>query len=923
MFPTYFEGKAVPDILGIGDADFPYLLFVGSTINDFYVCEKDQIRYYTDWKKKSQLSFPATNLWNYFTLGKRLYYYQGNGNITTISQDKIKTSSLSGDIRQDAAYSKISQKGQLYWSSNADQAFLTLDKNLYGLEPRSDGTLFAKLLIEGFDFAARGIIRIHFDQVSQKVYLGTLTEGLFILTKHQFQAITIPGDQRQNAFYSQLVYNDHSILTPNGKIIGKDPVTGRTIDEHIPIIRNVNPDYSRVGMRDSKGTLWFTSSSQLFHLNNTDEKVIGHWVFENSNEATHEIEALCQIQSGPIWIGAANLGLFKIDPTDSRAQPEIFIKDESLHITCLEALSHDVLLMGTQTGLYRVSISTKKATLVEGTKDIYIKSIHISNDSSIWLTAVDKGLMLINKQGNVITFPLDKDAYLASPHCIVNDQRGFFWIPTNRGLFQMAIKDLLTYANQQAAAIPHQTQPAQVSDLFYFYHTMDEGFKTNEFNGSCQPCAAQLPNGYISLPSLVGLVWFNPKDINHYTPKDPIILDRAEFNRSTLKRPGDTLRLPPSPTNIRLFFATAYAGKNYNLNLSYALVKSIADVKPSDWIPLDNEDFSIQYSSLNSGDYTLLVRKLDGFGVSQYTIKKVYILVEPLWYETIWATTLFVILLLVAIYVYSNHRIRKVKRENARLEELVASRTEKLSSTLKELEESENKMAEQVHIMSRLLASITHDVQSPLRHIAFTSANIPALLQKGKLTDVSNLGTLISDISGQMSTMLKDLLDYIKIQLYGKRMNFEAINLKMLIDNKLTLFRPVVEQNGSEFINEVSPHVQVFSDYQLLSIVVHNLLDNAAKYTHQGAIRIYNRYCDDGQVELVLSNPGVDIAQEVIEILTSTDKQENGDPILKNNRSMGLGLLIAKEVADLLMIRLIVDQTDQISIHLLFKQQVP
>src|SRR6185295_3125727 len=113
----------------------------------------------------------------------------------------------------------------------------------------------------------------------------------------------------------------------------------------------------------------------------------------------------------------------------------------------------------------------------------------------------------------------DRAGYLSVSHCIVEDSLGFFWISTNRGLFQVSKKDLLNYAqgNQQ--------------QVFYLYHDKEEGFYTNEFNGGCQPCAVKLANGYISLPSLNGIVWFAPAALNTILPDKNIFIDKIEIDQ--------------------------------------------------------------------------------------------------------------------------------------------------------------------------------------------------------------------------------------------------------------------------------------------------------------------------------------------------------------------------------------------------------
>src|SRR5690606_40213251 len=96
----------------------------------------------------------------------------------------------------------------------------------------------------------------------------------------------------------------------------------------------------------------------------------------------------------------------------------------------------------------------------------------------------------------VTSFPLDKNKYLATSHCIVEDQRGYFWITTNKGLFQVKKEKLYAYAD------------GKTENVYYQYYDKSYGLLSSEFNGGCYPCGIKLHNK-IDFPSYSELVSFN------------------------------------------------------------------------------------------------------------------------------------------------------------------------------------------------------------------------------------------------------------------------------------------------------------------------------------------------------------------------------------------------------------------------------
>jgi hypothetical protein len=167
---------------------------------------------------------------------------------------------LSGEILLDPAYKIKDNPIRLYWDNDSDQAFLYLGKNLYQLVQGIDGRLETKLLVEDFDFDSRGIAQVHFDNVNDKVSLGSITRGLFVLSKQRFQALATSGEDLQNVFYAQTPFSNHTILTPTGLVIGRDGQTGQILTYNIPAIIYGTPYDQRSIVRDK----WVTSLKTIF-----------------------------------------------------------------------------------------------------------------------------------------------------------------------------------------------------------------------------------------------------------------------------------------------------------------------------------------------------------------------------------------------------------------------------------------------------------------------------------------------------------------------------------------------------------------------------------------------------------------------------------------------------------------------------------
>jgi signal transduction histidine kinase len=888
----------------------------GRIDGNFFLCDSSQATYYSNWKPRHQVRFSADKLLNYFSVGGELYYFDGRGSLVHLTKAGPRSSALGGDIASNPVFGQDSPGIKLYWNLNSDQAYLYLNKQLYSLEQGLGKTLTTKLLVSDFDFPGNHIVVIHHDRQNKKVFLGSPTNGLFVLTMHQFETVTLPGAGANNVFYAQLPYDSNSVVTPTGIVIGKK--SGKPIHSSLPALMNVEGADDRTIFRDKRGDLWISRGWNLFRVN-PKSGTTQQWLFKD------QVEAIYQTGETQLCVGIIGKGIYKIDLDPPQAEPQLIIGDYSKRITCFGSRHENDLLVGTMDGLYALNVVTGNTRLLPGTENAYITSITPSRGKHIWLTAQEKGVMLIDGQQKAVLLPIDKNGYLNSAHCVVPDSLGYLWVPTNKGLFQMRYADVMDYAHRvdNGSIQSSDIQKNHDAGLFYLYHTADEGFKTNEFNGNCFPWNAQLSNGYVSLPSLNGLVWFRPSGIGHNLPENGIVLDRITVNRHPVQINGDTLQLPLSPENIRLYFSTAYFGNPYNLNLWYALLEENADVRNAAWQSVENKDgdILIQYSSLKSGKYQLLIRKQSGFGIGNYITKTIHVIVPELWYETLVARLLLVcglvVMIITGLQLYNRYKIRVVRKEKQQLEQIVIQRTDSLRQALSELEESKSLQDQQLQTMSRMLASISHDVLSPLNYITTVSGELPGLASENDLDEIAEVGSMIETVSGKTTKLVRDLLSYLKIQVYGKKLHFEEVRLNELINEKIGLFESIMHRKGIGVIQMVPGHFTVRSDYQLLSIIIHNLVDNAIKYTSHGQIEFHVRE-HAGQSQLVVSNSGMHLPQETIDFVNSTETETN-EPFQAGDGGH-LGLIIVKEVARLIGVEIKADQSEKINFYISFFQ---
>lgn len=240
------------------------------------------------------------------------------------------------------------------------------------------------------------------------------------------------------------------------------------------------------------------------------------------------------------------------------------------------------------------------------------------------------------------------------------------------------------------------------------------------------------------------------------------------------------------------------------------------------------------------------------------------------------------------------------------------ARTTELTSSLSYLEESQRKLESEFSHQKLLLASISHDIKSPLRFLMATT---------GRLAKSNpDLPTIraISQSSYRLYHFMKNLLEYTQFRYRNTRVTFNYLDVHELVDQKFAIFMAEADSSGNEFINTVSQGVILKSNLQLLSIVLHNLIDNANKVTSRGTIEVTHIDYRDS-LHLIVKDTGPGMEPAIIRWINSDEKVPGAglDP-----DSFGMGLVIVKEVSALINARLLAesDKTQGASIHIIFQK---
>lgn len=223
------------------------------------------------------------------------------------------------------------------------------------------------------------------------------------------------------------------------------------------------------------------------------------------------------------------------------------------------------------------------------------------------------------------------------------------------------------------------------------------------------------------------------------------------------------------------------------------------------------------------------------------------------------------------------------------------AKTVELRSSLQYLEDSRERLETEYTHQKHLIASISHDIKSPLRFLMTTTGRLAR-----NHPDLSTVRA-ISQSSYRLYHFMKNLLEYTEFRYKNSDVQFTYLDMNEMVEQKFAIFTQDAEVNANRFVNEVTPGVIIKNNAQLVSIILHNLIDNANKATNSGTISVtYQDFRDELHLIVKDTGPGMDAT--VSEWINSDSKQLPGNGNAAQN--FGMGLLIVKEISTLIRARL-------------------
>lgn len=735
---------------------------------------------------------------------------------------------IHGDIENNADY--LAGKYKLLWCESG--TFVYSGKKLYRISFEQK-QLIAREVFSDVDIP--NLTCIYYYPLYQKYYLGSSTKGLYVLTLPLFNYPNIPNEITTQSFYSQ-------VRTQDGRIFSKDGLFSRNGTSVFLPLKSEDGVANYINQNDQ---LYY---EQNFVLKKYDLKTRRSTTILNLKS---RLRSIFRHHNDLIFCTTNSVGQLAADTVKFWHKLPANVKAVSLSV-----LNENSFLLTTESGLKWYNLS-KKIIYKSILDSLQIRAIY-QDKGRLWIASYGKGVYLYEK-GKLYPIPPGAQKSLKIVHAFIDDGSGYFWLPTNNGLFKVSKADLIAYAHGK-------------TDHVYFYIlTKENGLNTNEFNGGCDPAYLWMKDSMLSLPSIDGLVWFYPNKIRPAYPDKKIYIDRLLINNKISEISSGQISVSPDFFGLSLNVSCPFFGNPQNIHLEYQIF-GLSDI----WNTVP-ENGEIKLSRIPPGNYKIIVRRLSGKAGNNHETLEMKLEVKPWFYNTWWFYLLLLAGFGIVTHLIVRRRLNVLRKESKELEQLVTARTKELSAAVEELAQSEFALLRSTRVKDKVITMVLHDLRSP---ISFLGTISNYLVVNHKLIDADTLSQKLGELqSGAQALRIftEQFFAWATSQHEDFKISIKTIILQELFNEISGLYTDIVNNRGNQLIIPET-NLTCQSDYQILTLIIRNLIDNANKNTRNGTVSIHT-ISDDNSITIAVSDTGSGLSETQINYFTDENRVPGNDGI--------------------------------------------
>ncbi len=209
-----------------------------------------------------------------------------------------------------------------------------------------------------------------------------------------------------------------------------------------------------------------------------------------------------------------------------------------------------------------------------------------------------------------------------------------------------------------------------------------------------------------------------------------------------------------------------------------------------------------------------------------------------------------------------------------------------------------NKMAEELSGVETLrtdfVSNVSHEMKTPLA----VMRNYATLLRSENITETERkeYAAAIDDSAARLSALIVNILKLNKLENQQIYPEVQHYSLSEQLCECLLEFESEWEQKHISLETEIDEDVSIYADAELLSLVWHNLISNALKFTEEGGTIMLTLHEEQQKAIISIKDTGCGMDSNTGKHIFEKFYQGDTSHAAKGN---GLGLALVKRIIDI------------------------
>jgi signal transduction histidine kinase len=219
---------------------------------------------------------------------------------------------------------------------------------------------------------------------------------------------------------------------------------------------------------------------------------------------------------------------------------------------------------------------------------------------------------------------------------------------------------------------------------------------------------------------------------------------------------------------------------------------------------------------------------------------------------------------------------------------------------LREIRDAYDRLAEIDHLKSEFISIAAHELRTPL---AVILAYATLLEDESTGSVQEHLGQVVS-AGMQLKSVIDEMVSLRRIDTGQQQVELINVAVDAIVGRVIDEMRPMIHQQAHQLTLDISPDTPTArADEQVVSLILGNVVSNAIKFTPpKGQIHISAAY-DADAVTLCVHDSGIGVPEDQLDRVFDRFYQVE-DSLRRRHGGIGLGLAIAREMAELIDARL-------------------